>query len=206
MKRFRFNTKVGTSRGLGTYRNKGSDYLELAPKYRTLYESERTDVISRSIIYIGGGDGYVDMSKVWAKIDFNNRSVFANIWDKDYWMHERVEFWNYDKINQSKKVYSTLVLKYGKDFFDNRYIPVCYDNKNAGISKDFSAFANHLTHDVLGGGYNKEFYNFAFRRLEDGRGVLYARYGYLKNFQSGCDIINYYRMAKARRFEEVYGF
>ena len=152
MKRHRFNTRVGRSAGIGAFRNKGSDYLELAPKYRTLYESERMDVIGRSIIYIGGGGGYVDTSKVWAEIDFNNRSIFANIWDKDYWMHERVEFWNYDKINQSKKVYSTLVVKYGKDFFDNRYIPVCYDNKYTGTSKDFSAFANHLTHDVLGGG------------------------------------------------------
>ena len=77
MKQYRFNTKVGTSRGLGAYRNKGSDYLELALKYRTLCERSQSDVISASIDYSAIPSccgGYMPTAKIWQ--DEMNREYY----------------------------------------------------------------------------------------------------------------------------------
>jgi hypothetical protein len=51
MKRYRFNTKVGKSAGIGAYRNKGSDYYEYAPLFRDCSKTGRLDIIGSLIDY-----------------------------------------------------------------------------------------------------------------------------------------------------------
>lgn len=204
MKQYRFNTKVGTSRGLGVFRNRGSDYLELAPKYRTLCERGQSDVISASIDYSAIPSccgSYMPTAKIWQEID----KQASSRWDKDFWMHEDIEVWTQGALGKANKVYEYINNEYGVDFFNNNYIPVYYDNVTLGIQKDFRAFANFLVQDGAGK-RSVELYNFAFRILENGRKVLYARINWLRTFKSGCDIINYYRLAKSRKFKKVYRF
>lgn len=203
MKRHRFNTKVGTSRGLGAYRNKGSDYLELAPKYRTLCERGRTDIISASIDYSAIPSccgSYMTTAKIWQEIDKS-----AYIWNRSAWLHDDIEVWTRNNIERSRKVYDYYITEYGVDYFNFMYTPVFYDNIGIGIMKDFAAFAQALMFDTAGK-KSMELYNYAFRTLKDGRHVLYARNGWLKTFKSGLDIINYYKMASKRNFKKVYGF
>ena len=204
MKQYRFNTKVGTSRGLGVFRNRGSDYLELAPKYRDMYQRKRTDMIASTIDYyttIADSSSYMPTAKIWQEID----KLASSRWDKDFWMHEDIETWTQRALGKAGKVYEYINNEYGVDFFNNNYIPVYYDNVTLGIQKDFGAFANFLVQDGAGK-RSVELYNFAFRILENGRKVLYARINWLRTFKSGCDIINYYRIAKSRKFKKVYRF
>lgn len=204
MKRIRFNTKVGTSRGLGAYRNKGSDYLELAPKYRTLYERGRTDIISASINYSAipscASSGYMPTAKIWQEID---KSTY--IWDRLAWLHEEVEGWTRSNLERARLVYQYITNEHGIEYFDNMYTPVYYDNIGIGTMKDFTVFAQALMSDAARK-KSMELYNYAFRTLKDGRHVLYARNGWLRTFKSGLDIINYYKMASKRNFKKVYGF
>lgn len=203
MKRIRFNTKVGTSRGLGAYRNKGSDYLELAPKYRTLCERSQSDVISASIDYSAIPSccgSYMPTAKIWQEIDKS-----AYIWNRLAWLHEDVEGWTRNNLERARLVYQYITNEHGIECFDNMYTPVYYDNIGSGIMKDFAAFAQALMFDAAGK-KSMELYNYAFRTLKDGRHVLYARNGWLKTFKSGLDIINYYKMASKRNFKKVYGF
>ena len=203
MKRIRFNTKVGTSRGLGAYRNKGSDYLELAPKYRTLCERSQSDVISASIDYSAIPSccgSYMPTAKIWQEIDKS-----AYIWNRSAWLHEDVEGWTRNNLERARLVYQYITNEHGIECFDNMYTPVYYDNIGSGIMKDFAAFAQALMFDAAGK-KSMELYNYAFRTLKDGRHVLYARNGWLRTFKSGLDIINYYKMASKRNFKKVYGF
>lgn len=203
MKHIRFNTKVGTSRGLGAYRNKGSDYLELAPKYRTLCERSQSDVISASIDYSAIPSccgGYMPTAKIWQEIDKS-----AYIWNKLAWLYEDVEGWTRNNLERARLVYQYITNEHGIECFDNMYTPVYYDNIGSGIMKDFAAFAQALMFDAAGK-KSMELYNYAFRTLKDGRHVLYARNGWLRTFKSGLDIINYYKMASKRNFKKVYGF
>ena len=203
MKRRRFNTKVGTSRGLGAYRNKGSDYLELAPKYRTLCERDQSDVISASIDYSAIPSccgGYIPTARIWQEID---KSTY--IWNKYAWLHEDVDGLTRNNLERARKVFDYLVKEHGMDYFNYMYTPVFYDNIGIGIMKDFAAFAQALMFDAAGKN-SMELYNYAFRTLKDGRQVLYARNGWLRTFKSGCDIINYYRIASKRSFKKVYKF
>jgi hypothetical protein len=203
MKKFRFNTKVGTSRGLGAYRNKGSDYLELAPKYRTLYERGQSDVISASIDYSAIPSccgSYMPTAKIWQEIDKS-----AYIWNRSAWLHADIEGWTRYNLERAKKVFDYLVKEHGMDYFNYMYTPVFYDNIGIGIMKDFPAFAQALMFDAAGK-KSMELYNYAFRTLKDGRQVLYARTLWLKTFKVGIDIINYYKIARKRNFKKVYGF
>jgi len=204
MKQYRFNTKVGTSRGLGAYRNKGSDYLELAPKYRTLCERGRTDIISASIDYSAipscASCGYMPTAKIWQEIDKS-----AYIWNKSAWLHDDISVWTRNSIERAREVFYYLVKEHGMDYFDYMYTPVFYDNFGVGIMKDFATFAQTLMFDAAGK-KSMELYNYAFRTLKDGRQVLYARNGWLRTFRSGLDIINYYKIASKRNFKKVYGF
>lgn len=204
MKRIRFNAKVGTSRGLGAYRNKGSDYLELAPKYRTLYERGQTDVISASIDYSAipscASSGYMPTAKIWQEID---KSAYT--WNKSAWLHDDIEGWTRYSLERARKVYEHITNEHGIEYFDNMYTPVFYDNISIGIMKDFAAFAQSLMFDKAGK-HSMELYNYAFRTLKDGRNVLYARTLWLKTFKVGIDIINYYKIARKRNFKKVYGF
>ena len=203
MKRIRFNTKVGTSRGLGAYRNKGSDYLELAPKYRTLCERSQSDVISASIDYSAIPSccgSYMPTAKIWQEIDKS-----AYIWNRLAWLHEDVEGWTRNNLERARLVYQYITNEHGIECFNNMYTPVYYDNIGSGIMKDFAAFAQALMFDAAGK-KSMELYNYAFRTLKDGRHVLYARNGWLRTFKSGLDIINYYKMASKRNFKKVYGF
>lgn len=203
MKRIRFNTKVGTSRGLGAYRNKGSDYLELAPKYRTLCERGQSDVISASIDYSAIPSccgSYMPTAKIWQEID---KSTY--IWDRLAWLHEEVEGWTRSNLERARLVYQYITNEHGIEYFDNMYTPVYYDNIGIGTMKDFTVFAQALMSDAARK-KSMELYNYAFRTLKDGRHVLYARNGWLRTFKSGLDIINYYRMASKRNFKKVYGF
>lgn len=203
MKRIRFNTKVGTSRGIGAYRNKGSDYLELAPKYRTLCERSQLDVISASIDYSAIPSccgSYMPTAKIWQEID---KSTY--IWDRLAWLHEEVEGWTRSNLERARLVYQYITNEHGIEYFDNMYTPVYYDNIGIGIMKDFAAFAQALMSDAARK-KSMELYNYAFRTLKDGRHVLYARNGWLRTFKSGLDIINYYKMASKRNFKKVYGF
>ena len=203
MKRIRFNTKVGTSRGLGAYRNKGSDYLELAPKYRTLCERGQSNVISASIDYSAIPSccgSYMPTAKIWQEIDKS-----AYIWNRLAWLHEDVEGWTRNNLERARLVYQYITNEHGIECFDNMYTPVYYDNIGSGIMKDFAAFAQALMFDAAGK-KSMELYNYAFRTLKDGRHVLYARNGWLRTFKSGLDIINYYKMASKRNFKKVYGF
>lgn len=203
MKRIRFNTKVGTSRGLGAYRNKGSDYLELAPKYRTLYERGQSDVISASIDYSAIPSccgSYMPTAKIWKEIDES-----AYIWNRYAWLHEDIEGWTRNSLERARKVYEYITNEHGMDYFNYMYTPVFYDNIGIGIMKDFATFAQSLMFDKAGK-RSMELYNYAFRTLKDGRNVLYARNGWLRTFKSGLDIINYYNIASKRNFKKVYGF
>ena len=203
MKRIRFNTKVGTSRGLGAYRNKGSDYLELAPKYRTLCERGQSNVISASIDYSAIPSccgSYMPTAKIWQEIDKS-----AYIWNRLAWLHEDVEGWTRNNLERARLVYQYITNEHGIECFNNMYTPVYYDNIGSGIMKDFAAFAQALMFDAAGK-KSMELYNYAFRTLKDGRHVLYARNGWLRTFKSGLDIINYYKMASKRNFKKVYGF
>ena len=204
MKHIRFNTKVGTSRGLGAYRNKGSDYLELAPKYRTLCERGQTDVISASIDYSVipscASSGYMPTAKIWEEIDKS-----ACIWNKSAWLHADIDVWTRNNIERAKKVYEYITNEHGMDYFNYMYTPVFYDNIGIGIMKDFAAFAQALMFDAAGK-KSMELYNYAFRTLKDGRHVLYARNRWLRTFKSGLDIINYYNIASKRNFKKVYRF
>jgi len=203
MKQFRFNTKVGTSRGLGVFRNRGSDYLELAPKYRDMYQRKRTDMIASTIDYyttIADGSSYMPTAKVWQEIDKS-----AYIWNRLAWLHEDVEGWTRNNLERARLVYQYITNEHGIECFDNMYTPVYYDNIGSGIMKDFAAFAQALMFDAAGK-KSMELYNYAFRTLKDGRHVLYARNGWLRTFKSGLDIINYYKMASKRNFKKVYGF
>lgn len=204
MKRIRFNTKVGTSRGLGAYRNKGSDYLELATKYRTLCERGRIDAISASIDYSTipscSSYGYMPTSKIWQKIDET-----AYVWSKSSWLHTDIDVWTRNSLKKARDVYDYMIKEYSIEYFNEMYTPVLYDNIEIGIAKDFATFAQTLMFDTAGK-KSMELYNYAFRTLKDGRNVLYARNKWLRTFKSGLDIINYYKMASKRNFKKVYGF
>ena len=200
MKRHRFNTKVGRSAGLGVYRNKGRDYPSF---YRTLYESGRIDLIVATVDYsttIYGSPSYIDTHVMWDKIIQE-----SNKWHKDYWLYEDVDAWTRRRCNDMCKVYDRLTSELGCDFFNKNYIPVYYDNTNRSIQKDFYAYAQRLMAECAGW-KSMELRNYAMRILDDGRTVLYARKEWLQRFKVGCDLINYYRMARSRNFEKVYGF
>ena len=202
MKR-RFNTRIGRSVGLGAYRNRGSDYLELAPKYRTLCEQGRLDVISSTINYStvsSYSSGYMETENIWKEIDKT-----ISVWHKFTWLHEEIESWSMSNLERARKVYYHITKEYGEDYFNEMYIPVYYDNVSVDAKKNFSDFAYTLMHETAGK-KSMELYNYAFRTLKDGRNVLYARKLWLKTFKSGCDIINYYRIASKRSFKKVYKF
>ena len=200
MKRFRFNTKVGRSVGIGAFRSKGCDYPTF---YRTLYERGRPDLIVATVDYsttIYGGSSYIDVRPVQRNIDDT-----SNVWDEFYWLHEEVVAWTFKRMNDIRRVYDFIIDEHGKDFFDRHYTPVFWDNTDKSIQKDFSVFAQHLMEDCAKW-KSMELYNFALRTLNDGRWVMYARTQWLMGFKSGCDIINYYKMAKKRKFNKVYKF
>jgi hypothetical protein len=204
MKRHRFNTKVGKSAGIGAYRNKGSDYYEYAPLFRDCSQTGRLDIIDSLVDYsttIYGSTSYIDTTGMYN----NNNNIHSTIWDKDNWLHEEVSAWTNRRIRDTEKVYNHIIKEFGDDFFNNHYIPVFYDNIDTRIQKDFMTFAMHLMEDCAGW-KSMELFNFALRHLSDGRMVLYARISWLTRFKSGCDIINYYRLAKSRSFTKVYGF
>ena len=200
MKRHRFNARVGRSAGLGTYRNTGRDYPSF---YRTLYERGRPDLIVATVDYsttICGGSSYIDVRPV-------QRNIYdtSNVWSESYWLHEEVVAWTFRRMNDIRRVYDFMINEHGKDFFDIHYTPVFWDNTDKSIQKDFSVFAQHLMEDCARW-KSMELYNFALRTLNDGRWVMYARTQWLMGFKSGCDIINYYRMARKRNFNKVYKF
>ena len=200
MKTHRFNTRVGRSAGLGTYRNTGRDYPSF---YKTLYERGRPDLIVATVDYsttIYGGSSYIDVRAVQRSIDDT-----SNVWSESYWLHEEVVAWTLRRMNDIRRVYNFMIDKHGKEFFDKHYTPVFYDNIDISIQKDFSLFAKHLMEDCAGW-KSMELYNFALRTLNDGRNVLYARTQWLLGFKSGCNIVNYYRMATNRNFKKVYKF
>jgi hypothetical protein len=203
MRRFRFNTKVGRSAGLGAFRNNGSDLFEYACMFRTCSERGRLDVVNSVIDYsttIYGNTGYVDTTNMW-----NAMSEKTNVWHKDYWLHEDVDAWTKRRCNDMCNVYDRLTSELGCDFFNKNYIPVYYDNTNRSIRKDFYAYAQYLMTECAGW-KSMELRNYAMRILDDGRMVLYARKEWLQRFKVGCDLINYYRIARSRNFEKVYGF
>jgi len=200
MKRHRFNARVGRSAGLGTYRNTGRDYPSF---YRTLYERGRPDLIVATVDYsttICGGSSYIDVRPIQRSIDDT-----SNVWDEFYWLHEEVVAWTFKRMNDIRRVYDFMIDEHGKDFFDRHYTPVFWDNTDKSIQKDFSVFAQHLMEDCARW-KSMELYNFALRTLNDGRKVLYARTQWLLGFRSGCNIVNYYRMARKRNFNKVYKF
>lgn len=200
MKKFRFNTKVGRSVGIGAFRSTGCDYPTF---YRTLYERGRDDLIVATVDYsttIYGGSSYIDVRPVKRSIDDT-----SNVWDEFYWLHEEVVAWTFKRMNDIRRVYDFMIDEHGKDFFDRHYTPVFWDNTDKSIQKDFSVFAQHLMEDCARW-KSMELYNFALRTLNDGRWVMYARTQWLMGFKSGCDIINYYKMAKKRKFNKVYKF
>ena len=200
MKRHRFNARVGRSAGLGTYRNTGRDYPSF---YRTLYERGRPDLIVATVDYsttICGGSSYIDVLPIQRSIDDT-----SNVWDEFYWLHEEVVAWTFKRMNDIRRVYDFMINEHGKDFFDRHYTPVFWDNTDKSIQKDFSVFAQHLMEDCVRW-KSMELYNFALRTLNDGRWVMYARTQWLMGFKSGCDIINYYKMAKKKKFNKVYKF
>ena len=200
MKKFRFNTKEGRSVGIGAFRSRGCDYPTF---YRTLYEKGRDDLIVATVDYsttIYGGSSYIDVRPVQRSID-----DASNVWDEFYWLHEEVVAWTFKRMNDIRRVYDFMIDEHGKDFFDKHYTPVFWDNTDKSIQKDFSVFAQHLMEDCARW-KSMELYNFALRTLNDGRWVMYARTQWLMGFKSGCDIINYYKMAKKRKFNKVYKF
>ena len=195
-----FNTKVGRSVGIGAFRSIGCDYPTF---YRTLYERGRDDLIVATVDYsttIYGGSSYIDVRPVQRSIDDT-----SNVWDEFYWLHEEVVAWTFKRMNDIRRVYDFIIDEHGKEFFDRHYTPVFWDNTDKSIQKDFSVFAQHLMEDCAGW-KSMELYNFALRTLNDGRWVMYARTQWLMRFKSGCDIINYYKMAKNRKFNKVYKF
>jgi hypothetical protein len=178
MKRFRFNTKVGRSVGLGVFRSTGCDYPTF---YRTLYERGRNDLIVATVDYsttICGDSSYTDVRPVQRCISDN-----SNVWSEFYWLHEEVVAWTTRRMSDIRRVYDFLIDEHGKEFFDKHYTPVFYDNVDTTIQKDFSLFAQHLMEDCAGW-KSMELYNFALRTLNDGRLVMYARTQWLMGFKS----------------------
>ena len=200
MKRHRFNSRVGRSAGLGTYRNTGRDYPSF---YRTLYERGRPDLIVATVDYsttIYGESSYATLEPIERK----NLHV-SNILDGDYWLHEEIMTFKF-KEEKLKKVYKFIVDFNGMDFFETFYTPIYWDNgEREPQQKDFMQFADILVHDRCH--WNCiELYNLALRVLKDGRRVMYGRNKWLLGFESGRNIINYYRMARKRNFKKVYKF
>ena len=200
MKRHRFNTKVGRSAGLGLYRNTGRDYPSF---YKTLYERGRPDLIVATVDYsttICGESSYINARPV-------DRSHIkdVNVWDSDYFLHEEIVTFKF-KEERLKRVFNHIVGFNSMDFFETFYTPIYWDNgEREGYKKDFMAFADFLVHDRCH--WNSiELYNFAMRVLKDGRRIMYGRNRWLLRFESGCNIINYYRMARKRNFNKVYKF
>ena len=196
-------TRVGTSKGVYAFSGRGSDYLEYAPMFRTCSEIGRLDIINSVIDYsttIYGSSSYIDTQPMWDKI-----TQESNKWNKDYWLHEDVDAWTRRRCNDMCKVYDQLTSELGCDFFNRNYIPVYYDNRDRRIQKDFYAYAQYLMTECAKW-KSMELRNYAMRFLDDGRMVLYARKEWLQRFKVGCDLINYYRMARSRNFEKVYGF
>lgn len=200
MKRHRFNTRVGRSAGLGVYRNTGRDYPSF---YRTLYERGRPDLIVATVDYsttICGESSYKNARPV-------DRSHIkdVNVWDSDYFLHEEIVTFKF-KEERLKRVFNHIVGFNSMDFFETFYTPIYWDNgEREGCKKDFMAFADFLVHDRCH--WNSiELYNFAIRILKDGRRVMYGRNRWLLRFDSGRNIINYYRMATKRNFKKVYKF
>ena len=200
MKRHRFNTRVGRSAGLGLYRNTGRDYPSF---YKTLYERGRPDLIVATVDYsttICGESSYINASPV-------DRSHIkdVNVWDSDYFLHEEIMSFKF-KEERLKRVFKHIVDLNGMDFFETFYTPIYWDNgEREGCKKDFMAFADSLVYDRCH--WNcMELYNLALRVLKDGRRVMYGRNKWLLGFEGGCNIINYYRMARKRNFKKVYKF
>lgn len=206
MRRIRFNTKVGRSRGMGVYRTRGNDLLEYASIFRTHVECERFDHINATIDYSTVSSyeaSYMPSAKFW-----ETAIQYVARWDDDFWMHEDIGWWTANTLNKTRRVFEDVVRKHGMKFFDEHYTVVFCDNKPRGtvvVTKDFSLHANHLMVECANQ-RSMELYNFAMRELDDGRRVLYARNPWLSSFQRGLDILNYYKMARARSFERVYGF
>ena len=200
MKRHRFNARVGRSAGLGAYRNTGRDYPSF---YRTLYERGRPDLIVATVDYsttIYGESSYINARPV-------DRSHIkdVNVWDSDYFLHEEIVTFKF-KEERLKRVFNHIVGFNSMDFFKTFYTPIYWDNgEREGCKKDFAQFADMLVHERCC--WNSvELYNFALRVLKDGRRVMYGRNKWLLRFESGRNIINYYRMATKRNFKKVYKF
>lgn len=200
MKRHRFNARVGRSAGLGTYRNTGRDYPSF---YRTLYERGRPDLIVATVDYsttICGESSYINARPI-------DRSHIkdVNVWDSDYFLHEEIVTFKF-KEERLKRVFNHIVGFNSMDFFETFYTPIYWDNgEREGCKKDFAQFADMLVHERCC--WNSvELYNFALRVLKDGRRVMYGRNRWLLRFESGRNIINYYRMATKRNFKKVYKF
>ena len=200
MKRHRFNSLVGRSAGLGTYRNTGRDYPSF---YRTLYERGRPDLIVATVDY----STTICCESSYATSEPIDRKHLrtSNRWDRDYWLHEEIVTFK-SKEEKLKEVYKFIVDFNGMDFFETFYTPIYWDNgEREECKKDFMKFADFLVHDRCH--WNSiELYNFAMRILKDGRRIMYARNKWLFGFESGRYIINYYRMARSRNFNKVYKF
>ena len=200
MKRHRFNTRVGHSAGLGTYRNTGRDYPSF---YKTLHERGRPDLIVATVDY--STTICCESSYATSKPIYRKNIHVTNIWDDDYWLHEEIESFK-SKEERLKRVFKHIVDLNGMDFFETFYTPIYWDNgEREGCKKDFMAFADSLVHERRC--WNSiELYNFALRILKDGRRVMYGRNKWLFGFESGRNIINYYRMARKRNSNKVYKF
>lgn len=202
MKRYKFNTRVGRSYGIGAYQNRGSDYYEYAPLFRTCCECGRTDIINALVDYsttiYGSASDYSTM-----RVDYSEIST-PKAWDKNFWLHE--EFVSFrTKEERLKDVFNYIVKNNSMDFFEMLYTPIYWDNPNENTKKDFMPFVDMLIHKRCMS-ESTQLCNFALRVLDDGRRVLYGRNKWLYTFRSGCDLINYYRLARKRNFEKVYKF
>lgn len=204
LKNIRLRASLGRSNGIYAFKTKPSDLHEFAPVYRMMSERNRYDAIANSIhtfdtMYACGDNGYKESAKFWKDVPL----IMSNAWDEDAFLYEEIEYWGYVSIKKARRSYNALIHGLGVERFRKEYIPIRWETVGMTLSNMFSSAQDLMFKSA--GIRAMPLKNYALGEI-NGRDVLFASKRWLSTFSVGIQLINYYRMAKERKFDEVYKF
>lgn len=135
----------------------------------------------------------------WSPSVYSNKNIGRSVWTPDGWMLRSIDYDIHKKRDRvdMERVYDEVVtMQKGK------YIPVRWTHGQLSESEVLD-FPHHLM--AQSGRSSIPIYYCALRRTRY-RLILYARISWLRTFQTGCDLINFYNMAREKNFFKVFGF
>ena len=178
--------RINRARGLNPFRTPKSDYLEFAPRFRSLCERGRIGSIPSFIhfgdVYARGScafdeDAYLE----WATKIYGD--ISKPIWVENSWLDE--EILNLG-IATRRNLKTHLRLLRGKEGDMQKFIPIKWSNPYTNIY-DILSFVEHLIKESPA---HPHFRDLAL--LDSGRScVLFARKSWLISFTEGIQICRY---------------